>query len=171
MPVTVVDEPGPLVAAAGDPGFIVAPSLDQASTAALLREAHLAHGGNDDSPYAITLKLRPRAPGRAAVRRRAPGHPARRLLGYDVERRLHDAVLDELIDDLRRIAPPPGTTGDEAVARRTQLDGLVLQRSWGTTPRGVLAQIDGLTVDDPRRDAWSRRLRGSMRRSTPPPTR
>ena len=59
--------------AADDPGFIHAPSLNQASTAALLRNAHLAHGGARDSPYADQADLGPGAPGRAALRRRAAG--------------------------------------------------------------------------------------------------
>ena len=152
------DEPGPLMAAPDDPGFILAPSLNQASTAALLREAHLAHGGADDSPYAITLTSdRVRLAERLfdGVRQ---GIPLGVLLGYDVERRLHDAHLDEFIDDLRRIAPPAGRDGGESVASRTQLDGLVLQRLWADDQDGVLAQVQGLAAGDPRRDRLVRIL-------------
>src|SRR4030095_15946913 len=52
---SVSDEAGPLVASPADPGFIHAPSLNQASAAAVLRNAHLAHGGERDSAYAIEL--------------------------------------------------------------------------------------------------------------------
>jgi len=152
------DEPGPLVAAPDDPGFILAPSLNQASTAALLREAHLAHGGARDSPYAIKLTSdRVRLAERLfeGVRQ---GIPLGELLGYDVERRLHDGHLDELIDDLRRIAPPPERDGDDAVASRTQLDGLVLQRKWADDQEGVLRDIQGLPAADPRRDRLIRIL-------------
>ena len=152
-----------------DPGFIVAPSLDQASTAALLREAHLAHGGSDDSPYAIKLTSdRVRLAERLfdGVRQ---GIPLGVLLGYDVERRLHEAALDELIDDLRRIAPPPGTT----TATRRSPDarsstGSCCSGRGAPTPTAVLAQIDGLTADDPRRERLVRVLgvarRGGRRR-------
>jgi len=153
-----LDEPGPLVSAPDDPGFILAPSLNQASTAALLREAHLAHGGADDSPYAIKLTSdRVRLAERLfdGVRQ---GIPLGVLLGYDVERRLHDAHLDEFIDDVRRIAPPAGRDGDEAVTSRTQIDGLVLQRLWAANEDGVLAQIEGLAAGDPRRDRLARVL-------------
>ena len=76
-PTSRPDEPGPLLAAAGDPGFILAPSLDQASTAALLRNAHLAHGGDRRQP----VRHRPLTSDRVRLaerllRRRAAG-PAR----------------------------------------------------------------------------------------------
>ena len=59
----VPDEPGPLVAAADDPGFIHAPSLNQASAAALLRNAHLAHGGERELPVRHRADLGTRAAG------------------------------------------------------------------------------------------------------------
>jgi hypothetical protein len=160
VPVTELppNEPGPLVAALKDPGFILAPSLNQASTAALLREAHLAHGGADNSPYAIKLTSdRVRLAERLfdGVRQ---GIPLGALLGYDVERRLHDARLDEFIDDLRRVAPPPGLAGVEAVTSRTQLDGLVLHRLWSRGQDGVFSQIAGLSAGDPRRERLARIL-------------
>jgi hypothetical protein len=145
-------EPGPLSAPPDDPGFIVAPSLDQATAAALMREAHLAHGGSAESPFAIKLTSdRVRLAERLfeGVRQ---GIPLGTLLGYDVERRLHDAGIDEFIDDLRRIAPPPDKDGEQAVADRTQIDGLVLHRKWDEDADAVLAGIEGLAEGQPRRE-------------------
>ncbi len=154
------DEPGPLIAAPDDPGFILAPSLNQASTAALLREAHLAHGGGDDSPYAIKLTSdRVRLAERLfdGVRQ---GIPLGVLLGYDVERRLHDAAPRRVH---RRPAPHrptrPARTASEAVdephaARRAR----AAAASGATSADAVLAQVEGLAAGDPRRDRLVRVL-------------
>jgi hypothetical protein len=138
------DEPGPLLGAATDPGFVHAPSLNQASAAALLRNAHLAHGGAADGPYAVQLTS-----SRVRVARRLfdgirQGQSLGALLGYDVERRLHDRQLDDLIDPLRGVAPRPGETGDEARRAGHAVDGLVLHRAWTSDPDAVLAALPDL---------------------------
>ncbi len=135
--VTAPDEPGPLVAAHDDPGFIHAPSLNQAGAAALLRNAHLAHGGDRDSAYAIELTS-----GRVRLARQLfegvrQGQPIGALLGYTFERNLHEAGLDELIDDFRAIAPLPG-----AADRRIVVDGLALAAKWHDHPDSVLSPSD-----------------------------
>jgi hypothetical protein len=135
--VTAPDEPGPLVSAHDDPGFIHAPSLNQASAAALLRNAHLAHGGERDSAYAIELTS-----GRVRLAKQLfegvrQGQPIGALLGYTFERNLHEAGLDELIDDFRTIAPLPG-----AADRRIVVDGLALAVKWHDHPDSVLSPSD-----------------------------
>jgi hypothetical protein len=146
------DEPGPLFLPASDPGFIHAPSLDQASTAALLRNAHLAHGGAADNPYSIQLTS---ARVRAAQRLLdgvGQGQGLGALLGYDFERALHethpgddpDETLDDLLDDFRRLAPPTGVGAEDAASRRVLLDGLELVRRWREEPATLLAGLDGL---------------------------
>ena len=117
-------EPTPLVTVADDPGFIHAPSLNQASAAALMRNIHLSHGGKPDSPFAIQLPS-----GRIRLVRQLfegvrQGQPLGAVLGYTLERGLHDAGLDELIDKLRRLAPLPGAATDTGVVRRLVVDGL-----------------------------------------------
>lgn len=158
----VADEPGPLLLAADDPGFIHAPSLDQASTAALLRNAHLAHGGGKDNPYAISLtSSRVRGAQRLldGVRQ---GQSLGALLGYDFERSLHEAqvgndpkaTLDDLLDDFRRMAPPKGVDPDDAVSRRVLLDGLELVRRWREDPATLLSPISGTAPEgSPRHEA------------------
>src|SRR6185436_19319373 len=49
------DESGPLEIQRDDAGFIHAPSLSQAATAALLRNGHLSHGATAEGPLAIDL--------------------------------------------------------------------------------------------------------------------
>ncbi|MEO1091104.1 MAG: hypothetical protein AAFX81_10750 [Pseudomonadota bacterium] len=142
-------EPGPLTVPAVDPGFIHAPSLTQASAAALLRNAHLAHGGAPTSPFAIDLSS-----ARVRMAKRLfdgirQGQPLGALLGYLFERNLHDLGLDELIDDFRRLAPLPGAATPTGT-RRLVVDGLALaQRS--ETGRGSLLALLRIGVGDPRR--------------------
>ena len=125
----IPDEPGPLVAPADDPGFIHAPSLNQASAAALLRNAHLSHGGEEDSPYAIELTSARVRLAKQLFEGVRQGQPIGALLGYTFERNLHDAQLDDLIDDFRALAPLPGASTPTGV-RRLVVDGLALARKW-----------------------------------------
>ncbi len=137
----VPDEPGPLVAPANDPGFMHAPSLNQASAAALLRNAHLAHGGESDSPYAIELTSARVRLARHLFDGVRQGQPIGAVLGYTFERHLHDAGLDDLVDDFRALAPLPGASTPTGV-RRLVVDGLVLARTWHDDPESVLASSD-----------------------------
>jgi hypothetical protein len=130
-------EPAPLATVANDPGFIHAPSLNQASAAALLRGAHLTHGGAPESPFAIELTS-----GRIRLVRQLfegvrQGQPLGALLGYTVERRLHDGALDDLIDPLRSLAPLPGAATPTGV-RRLVVDGLALSTIWRSNRDRVL---------------------------------
>ena len=123
--ITVADEPGPIVAPVNDPGFIHAPSLNQASAAALLRNAHLSHGAQADSPYATELtsgRIRLAKDLFEGVRQ---GQPIGALLGYTFERNLHEAKLDDLIDVFRKIAPLPGAkiAGSSLTDLRLQQNG------------------------------------------------
>src|SRR5438046_5086090 len=65
------------------------------------------------------------------------GQPIGALLGYTFERNLHEAGLDELIDDFRAIAPLPG-----AADRRIVVDGLSLAAKWHDDPNSVLSPSD-----------------------------
>ncbi len=137
----VPDEPGPLVAPADDPGFIHAPSLNQASAAALLRNAHLSHGGEEDSPYAIELTSARVRLARQLFDGVRQGQPIAAVLGYTFERNLHEARLDELVDDFRTLAPLPGASTPTGV-RRLVVDGLALGKLWHDDPESVLPSTD-----------------------------
>jgi hypothetical protein len=106
---------------AASTGFVHAPSLSQSTTAAVLRSGYLAHSDATPRPFEIDLssgKVRLALHLLEGVRE---GQPLGALLGYRLERTMHDLGLDALIDDLRTIAPMPGSTNDLDV-----VDGLVL---------------------------------------------
>lgn len=119
-------------------GFVHAPSLGQAATAAVLRSAHLSHavGSADGDAFAVDLTSdRVRLALRLLDGVRG-GQPLGALLGYRLERDLHEGhpgiELDEVIAELRRIAPPPAVTDrpadPQALPSRNVCDGLALQR-------------------------------------------
>ena len=121
-------EPAPLRRAVDDPGFLHAPSIHQAEVAALLRNAHLTHGGGDDDPFAITItSQRVRLAQRIFDGVRA-GRSLGAVLGYLVERDLHERGLDASVDNAREVSPLPGQELLPIPARR--LDGLSLHKLW-----------------------------------------
>jgi hypothetical protein len=86
-------------------GYIHAPSLHHAATAAVLRSGFTSHEG--DSTLAIDLTSRRARVARwllGGVRR---GQTLGALLGYRFERALHDANLDVQKDRYRRSFPIP----------------------------------------------------------------
>lgn len=129
--------PWKLFAAADTAEPLHAPSLAQATTAAVLRAAQRAHGDAPDAPTAIDL---PSARARTAawlldgVRQ---GQPLGALLGYRFERALQDHPIRTLAswtDDFRALAPTTAThvhhdgTVSETVAAYDVVDGLRLCR-------------------------------------------
>ena len=127
-------EQTPLYTYPKDSGFIHAPSLAHASAAALLRNAHLGPTGivDNSSPFAIDLSSgRVREANRLldGVRQ---GQPLTALLGYRLERRLHDLSLDRFIAPLRNVAPlavrerEPNDAPTAAVAANNVVDAMTL---------------------------------------------
>jgi hypothetical protein len=119
-------------------GYIHAPSLGQAATAAVLRSAHISHaiGNGDGNAFAVELSSdRVRLALRLLEGVRT-GQPLGAPLGYRLERELHEGhpglELDEVIGELRRLAPPPAVNerpaDPDALPPRNVCDGLVLQR-------------------------------------------
>ena len=130
-------------------GFIHAPSLGHAATAAVLRSAHAAHG--DTAAFAVTLESA-RVRGARAARRRAPGavapRPARlpdRARAPRPGRRLRDRQAARRRAPLRTsaIAPPAGAAF-EAIAPRDVVDGLRIVRGDFTAPS--LSSPEGAAV-------------------------
>jgi hypothetical protein len=132
-------EAAPLGYLPKDSGFIHAPSLSHASTAALLRNAHLGPSGEPEAtgPFAIDLSSRRvREAGRLLEGVRQ-GQPLGAVLGYHLERRLHELKLDRFIAPLRNIAPLVVRQRDDdldaapdALAATNVVDALVLVRRW-----------------------------------------
>lgn len=154
----VEDEPMPLHRAVDDPGFLHAPSIHQAEVAALLRNAHLSHGGGDDDPFAITItSQRVRLAQRIFDGVRA-GRGLGAVLGYLVERDLHERGLDASIDNAREVSPLPGQEQLPVAARR--LDGLSLHKLWSDSEDHAIDHLVAGSQDE----ALRRKAAGVLRR-------
>jgi hypothetical protein len=136
---------GPLWGDERPGGFVHAPSTAQAGTAAVLRAAHLAHGGENDLSCAVDLSS---GPARAAQRLSdgiRSGQELGALLGYEMERYLHDNSADVLIAPLRAYSPRWRASGtfvegnpQAIVSPSAVVDGLALA---GADPSAVAQAV------------------------------
>jgi hypothetical protein len=130
--------PTPLSADPTGAGYIHAPSLAQATTAAVLRSGHLSHASGDPNSAALSIDLSSSRVRTAlalldGVRQ---GQPLGALLGYRLERKLHDLGAHTAVEVVRALAPPPvvtATGSPEGIPPRTVCDGLALSRLDRTT--------------------------------------
>jgi hypothetical protein len=120
-------------------GFIHAPSLAQATSAAVLRNGYLSHASPDlPRPFAVNLSSARMRDAIALTTGVREGQPIAALLGYQFERGLHEGhpglELDQFIFVLRDRFPllsgrisevPPGTSAERIEARNV-VDGLGL---------------------------------------------
>ena len=151
-------ESGTILAAPGDTGFIHAPSATHAAAAALLRNAHLGAGNHAQpgGPFAIDVSSRRAREAARLLAGVRQGQPLGALLGYRIERALHDLHQDAFIATLRDIAPlvagklEQTTLPAEAIAANNVVDGLVLQQKWVAAPADVQSRLAaaGATGDD-----------------------
>ncbi len=132
---TPAGESGQVFAMQGDPGFIHAPSVMQAQTAALLRNSHLNHAreGAQDL-FAVDLSSRRVRLATSLLEGVRQGQPLGALLGYLFERKLHEFGHDADIDEFRNLAPlrpvnTPGTQPAESIAANNVVDGLELPKT------------------------------------------
>ena len=135
-------------------GYVLAPSLAHAATAAIARGGFLAHADDPDGGR-LTLGLTSRRVRRALdlLDGLRADQPMSALLGQRFERELHDLPgnLDRYLGSLRALAPAtagkrvavPAGAGPAAAQARGPLDGLALLRRhadsaipWGMTPAG-----------------------------------
>jgi seryl-tRNA synthetase len=91
-------------------GFVHAPSLNHAATAAVLRSGYLAHrSAGGDQPFAIDLSSERVRRARWLLEGVRQGQSLAALLGYRFERGLHEnhpgLELDYLVDKFRTLAP------------------------------------------------------------------
>lgn len=151
---SVAGEDGPLVRAVDDPGYIHAPSVHQAQVAALLRNAHLAHGGGEKDPFAVSLTSERIRLARWVFDGVRAGRSVGAVLGYLVERDLHERDLDFAILPAREVCPLPNQEQLPLESRR--LDGLRLHQLWaGSEDHAVdhLVAMSRMPTDDERRRA------------------
>lgn len=127
----------------GNEGYILAPSLAHATTAAILRAGYVAHSETSSPDDALAVNL-----SSARVRKALfyiegirNGQTLGALLGYRFERALHDASLGQYIYDIREEYPlvagsvvetPPGTANADAQANNVT-DGLLLIEAYRQT--------------------------------------
>jgi hypothetical protein len=113
----VVENVRPAGAPPASQGYIHAPSLGQAATAAVLRSGHLAHLADDGAPLAIDLSSRRVRLALSLLDGVRAGQQLGALLGYRLERGLHEnhreLVLDRYIAALRALAPLDALTAAE----------------------------------------------------------
>ncbi|WP_344350114.1 hypothetical protein, partial [Catellatospora coxensis] len=124
-----VDElPGPGMPRSRRGGYVHAPSLAQAATAGVLRSADLAHRGQ---AFAVDLSSERIRTGLHLLDGVRQGQPLGAVLGYRVERALHEGGLGRFVLSLRDAAPlaagaPDGGRASDAVTRAGILDGVRL---------------------------------------------
>ena len=128
----------------GSRGFVLAPSLDHARVAAVLRSAFDARPTSD---LAVDLSSARVARSRVLFEGLRAGHGLAELLGYEIERVVNDAAQ---IHALRQQFPL-ASDGDTD-PNRARLDGLAAYQRWRVTPpvgaiagaaEAVFALVDG----------------------------
>ncbi len=153
VPTQIAGVAGPVFASPDDGGYIHAPGLNHAATAAVLRSGRLSHHRGDANDTALDIDLSSRRVRTAlsiidGVRQ---GQPLGALLGYRLERALHDRSgnlleLDRFIYVLRGLAPlAAGKLTDPGAAQESQaasnvVDGVALRElPWATVQAALVA--------------------------------
>jgi hypothetical protein len=117
-------------------GYIQTPSPSHATAAAVLASGYLAHRGSaGPNPFAIDLTS-----GRVKLAARLiegvrTGQPIGAILGYQIEREMHDLNLSQYVAPFRNIAPLASTPAapqqiSEAIAANNVVHGLRLLDLW-----------------------------------------
>ena len=127
-------------------GYIHAPSVPQATTAAILRSGNLSHANGAAFDIQMSSDRVQRAiPVLEGV---AAGQNLGALLGYRIERNIRETNvrLARYILPLRRYAPLRGRDYDtpgaqEAIAARDVVDGVQLLKKWRASRTGVFTKI------------------------------
>ena len=117
--------------------YVLAPSLHHATSAAVLRAGFESH--TDEQAFGVNLVSGRSRRARWIVDGVRNGQPLGALLGYWIERELHEARKDEVIDDVRAAFPAPivpdpdnpesAAAALEAIAPRNVVDGLAMYKA------------------------------------------
>lgn len=145
-------------------GYVHAPSLEHATTAAVLRSGYLGRDqGDGDSPLAVDLSSARTRLAMSVLDAVRQGQPLGAVLGYRFERGLHDNhpdhELDKYILPFRELEPlvarklRPTDAPVEAIAAHNVVDGLALHRRfkaddipWGQRGLPAIGSGDGAAV-------------------------
>jgi hypothetical protein len=126
-------------------GYIFAPSLAQASVAAVLRNGYMTHKGtSDDGVLSIDLSSERVRNALLLLEGVQQGQSLNALLGYIFEAGLHALQLDKYVQPFRDRFPitanklTPSSDPSESVAASNVVDGLALRTAWdsGQLPTG-----------------------------------
>ena len=135
-------------------GALLAPSLGQAASAALLRSGFLAN--HEQGAFDIALDSKRVRRAQDVLQGLARDQPLAALYGYRIERGLRDALLGKFIYPLRLAFPwrPVGDVAadesNESVGARNVVDGVALLDAWERDPNAVkLALAAALAHLDP----------------------
>ena len=120
-------------------GFIYAPSMEQATTAAVLRSGYMSHKGTPDEPLlAMDLSSTRVRNALSLLHGVQQGQSLNALLGYVFEAWLEDLSLQKYIQPFRDAFPvvgsklTPSSAPSESVAASNVVDGLALRTAWDT---------------------------------------
>lgn len=129
-------EKGPLVSDAANGGFILSPSMNHAVTAAVLRNAYISHAREENNQsFSVNLSSRRVRTAMGYLEGMRHGQNLAALLGYQIERALHDnpggLELDEYIYSLRdhfpfnagKLAEKPIDASAESVEANNVVNG------------------------------------------------
>ncbi|MCA1577967.1 MAG: hypothetical protein LC794_11480 [Acidobacteria bacterium] len=140
VPAALISDAKPIHVDLENQGFIHAPSLNHAVTAAILRSGYLSEAAQPDveNRMAVNLSSRRVRLALALIEGVRAGNDLGSLLGYQFERFLHEAyategvTLDDLIAPLRRAFPstiPVDENLSPDATRQIVVDGLALHQT------------------------------------------
>jgi hypothetical protein len=140
----------------GNRGWLLAPTPRHATTAGVMRAAWADHGAHADGPFSVDLRSARVRDALALAEGMRQGQQLGALLGYLVERALHEAhrthrvEADWVVYPLRRAFPLRVASGefpDASVAdERLVVDGWALVQREAASPGAARAAIDADTA-------------------------
>ena len=147
-------------------GHLLAPSLGQASSAAILRSGFMAN--HEHGAFNIDLDSRRTKRAQSILEGLRRDQPLAALYGYRIERGLRDAVLGKYIWPLRLSYPWRAAGADlrdepqEAVGARDVVDGVALMAAWELDAGAAVRKTLNKTMADrpgtgtlPSNDEWA----------------
>jgi hypothetical protein len=126
-------------------GYLLAPSLGQAASAAILRSGFMANHESGAFDIALDSQRTQRAVG--VLQGLTRDQPLAALYGYRIERGLRDAELGKFIWPFRLAFPwrpagaAPTDESSEAIGARDVVDGVALLDAWETDAIAVRARL------------------------------
>jgi hypothetical protein len=133
--------------ARGSDGYLQGPSPDHAATAAILASGYLSHRASSGSSFAIDLSSKRVQRARQLLEGVRRGGTPAALLGYRIERRLHEFELDAFIQPFRTLAPLDADGGSRNVCHGVTLLALWRNRDADPRFRQVVPADDAQAID------------------------